>query len=151
MSLPPDRSARSRLFHELYEIVQTERRQAARRQARAGIGPVIKTNFKRPGELSPEINAALQRLWDEGSYEDGMVDPVIRRLYVMVQKGLTTLTEADFIRFSKLSPEAMRAIGKWLIKGETFAQSAWNARQEQEKHESAKAKRASSSKASLND
>jgi hypothetical protein len=138
MSWRPNRSEKKSLFHQLYEIGQEERRQASRRQAKAGIKPVIKTDFKRASELSPEINGALQRLWDEGSLKNGFVDPVLRRLYTMVQKGLTSLSEADFIRFSKLSPEAMRAIGRWLVKGETFVQATWNARKEQERYESAK-------------
>jgi hypothetical protein len=123
-----------RLFHELYEISETERLGAKRRQRKLWITP-IKTEFKKASELHPQINAALQCLWDAGSLGEGRVDPVLRRLYTMVQKGLSCLTQEDFIRFSKLSPEGMRAVGRWLIRSETFAQATWNARQEQEKYE----------------
>jgi hypothetical protein len=119
------------LFRELYEISETDRLAAKRRQHKLS----IKTDFKKASELPVQINEALQRLLDTGNLGDGRVDQVLRRLYTMIQKGLSCLTQEDFLRFSKLSPERMRAVGRWLIRGETFAQATWNARQEQEKYE----------------
>jgi hypothetical protein len=64
-----------RLFRELAAIASAER-EAARRQTKVGIVPV-KTSFRT--DLSPELDAALDRLWAAGSsLGQGRVDRVLK-------------------------------------------------------------------------
>jgi hypothetical protein len=121
-------SRRQRLFAQLYAIAEQEQLEARARADEFGIDHPIRTGFKPSHQLPVEIDRACQRVWDAGSLPDGRCDPVLRRVYQMAGKGLLSLTEEDFIKFSKLTPAQMRAVGCWLIRGATYAQGIWNTR-----------------------
>lgn len=120
-----------RLSEELAAIGREERDRSRDRQSKAGVVPV-KLNFA--ASLQEELAQAVSRLWLVGSSAStgtGRVDPVLRQPWSMVNKGTSCLSESDLIEFSKLPPGEMRAIGRWLIEGQTLEQAGWLARNSQ--------------------
>jgi hypothetical protein len=78
-------SVRSRLS----SIRETELLQAKRARKRAGITEPVSLYDKRPGEIDPAFETAMQRLWNIGSIDRvGRTDPEARRLYLLIAKGL---------------------------------------------------------------
>jgi hypothetical protein len=110
------------LDRELAAIKREEEALARGRQADAGIIPV-KLGFA--PDLPKELDEAVQRLWDAGSSEanNGKTDPVLRKLWSMVNKGTACLSKSEFIEFSKLKPKQMKAIGRGLVEGQTLEQA----------------------------
>jgi hypothetical protein len=121
------------LSKELAAISEAERTAAKKRQAQAGIVPV-RTSFR--ADLDSELDGALDRIWKAGcSSSDGVcgVDRTLRLLYQQIGRGLSCLTEADLITFSKLPLNEMRALSRWLIQGRMLAEASWLARKKQPK------------------
>jgi hypothetical protein len=120
------------LSRHLKAIERLEQERARAQRDRAGVGKPVQLNFAR--NLPPELDQAAQRLWDAGcsaSTGTGHTDPVLRQLYIMVNRGTSCLSESEFLEFTTLPPEAMRQIGRWLTEGHSYEEAAWLARNQQ--------------------
>jgi hypothetical protein len=78
--------------------------------------------FRQPAD--PDLDAALQKIWDLGcSGSAGMVDPVLRALYIGINKGTLNLIEKDVIRLSEYPPEIIRALAKQIVDGASLKEA----------------------------
>jgi len=87
--------------------IKEEQRRAAQNQRRAGLAAVCRTGFRR--DLPEIMEKALQRLWDLGNLGDGKRDETMGRLYIMLGKGLVSVTSADVIRLAGMPDGEIRA------------------------------------------
>jgi hypothetical protein len=100
----------------LDDIRKTELRQAKRARERTGITDPAFLYGKRPGEIDPAFETAMQRLWDIGSIDKaGRADTDLRRLYQLIAKGNASLSQADIIKLGKMSEAQLRLLLPWLV------------------------------------
>jgi hypothetical protein len=114
------------LKRDLQAIERLEEDRARERQAEARTGQPINLGFAR--DIAPGLRQAVDRLWEAAhslSADPIRVDPVLGKLWQDVNRGYSTLDEADFFEFTNLPPLAMRSVARWLNEGRSFEEASW--------------------------
>jgi hypothetical protein len=100
-----DKTRLRTLAGQLYDISQEEIEVARRRQKEAKIKPMCH-NFR---VMRLEVDQALGKLWASG--QKG------RELYVMLGKGLATISEQDLLSLCAYNRQTMRLLTPRLVQG----------------------------------
>ncbi len=115
-------SEQKSLFQALAEIAQEEKKRARSAQRRGGGSEPIKTGFKPASQLDSALNAALDRLWKLSQGDENL-----RRLYSMIGRGHSALSEADLFRLVAFPDPMIRKLAGWLVNGRGIKESVQKA------------------------
>jgi hypothetical protein len=108
-----------RAYHSIWKRLEEsralERQGDARALQRTGIVSPARFYGRKPEEIAPAFDFAMQRIWDLGTIDvTGRADTELRRTYHLIAKGRAPVTEADVIALGQMPDAQLRLLLAWL-------------------------------------